>query len=128
MNRPIAKEENSVIYSAFKFLSDAMNESDEPEKVLLRFIRGIEMSHPFMGPYALGHGTMCAIKDERTCRVCGCTETTACATEEGPCAWVQADLCSACVRIVLEEAKLTFGRARIVISPEDDKLFYRDSY
>ena len=30
------------------------------------------------------------------CRVCGCTNTTACQTPTGPCYWVEADLCSAC--------------------------------
>jgi hypothetical protein len=30
----------------------------------------------------------------RACRVCGCTETRACAPD--PCFWVAADLCSAC--------------------------------
>jgi hypothetical protein len=32
-----------------------------------------------------------------SCRMCGCTETTACRDERGqPCSWVAADLCSAC--------------------------------
>jgi hypothetical protein len=31
---------------------------------------------------------------ERTCRVCGCTDLNACT---GGCAWVDADLCSACL-------------------------------
>lgn len=30
------------------------------------------------------------------CRVCGCTEARACVTEDGPCWWVEGDLCSAC--------------------------------
>jgi len=30
------------------------------------------------------------------CRVCGCTENTPCMTEDGPCYWVEKDLCSAC--------------------------------
>ncbi len=29
-----------------------------------------------------------------TCRVCGCTDHHACITPEGPCRWVEADLCS----------------------------------
>lgn len=33
---------------------------------------------------------------ERHCRVCGCTQTTACIGPEGPCAWAAADLCSVC--------------------------------
>jgi hypothetical protein len=33
----------------------------------------------------------------RSCRVCGCTETTACVHETaGPCWWVEQDLCSHC--------------------------------
>lgn len=30
------------------------------------------------------------------CRVCGCTETTPCQTPDGPCYWVEPDLCSSC--------------------------------
>lgn len=33
----------------------------------------------------------------RRCRVCGCTENSACLTEDGPCAWAAANLCTACV-------------------------------
>lgn len=34
---------------------------------------------------------------ERRCRVCGCTDTTACLhPEHGPCWWVEDDLCSHC--------------------------------
>lgn len=32
---------------------------------------------------------------ERTCRICGCTETRACMTECGACHWVETRLCSA---------------------------------
>lgn len=34
------------------------------------------------------------------CRVCGCTESQACMTENGTCIWVEPDLCSACARLV----------------------------
>jgi len=30
----------------------------------------------------------------RKCRVCGCTDTQACMTEDGPCFWLEEDLCS----------------------------------
>lgn len=33
----------------------------------------------------------------RVCRVCGCTDSTPCQTPDGPCHWVEPDLCSACV-------------------------------
>lgn len=33
------------------------------------------------------------MKTERTCRVCGCTDSNAC---EGGCCWVEEDLCSQC--------------------------------
>jgi DNA polymerase III sliding clamp (beta) subunit (PCNA family) len=33
----------------------------------------------------------------RTCRKCGCTDALACVTNEGPCYWVDDDLCSACL-------------------------------
>lgn len=35
-------------------------------------------------------------QDEPVCRVCGCTNESACQTPEGPCRWVEPDLCSAC--------------------------------
>ena len=41
---------------------------------------------------------MSAPAGERACRVCGCTEHDACVDLfGGPCHWVEADLCSACV-------------------------------
>ena len=46
---------------------------------------------------AMEHGARIAIAqayDVRHCRVCGCTELTACRPE--PCAWAAADLCTAC--------------------------------
>jgi len=36
------------------------------------------------------------IKNKK-CRICGCDDDHACMTENGPCYWVEADLCSACV-------------------------------
>jgi hypothetical protein len=42
--------------------------------------------------------TIAAFPDERKCRDCGCTQGHACVTEEGPCYWIAADLCSACAR------------------------------
>ncbi|MDR3510674.1 MAG: hypothetical protein P4L73_03510 [Caulobacteraceae bacterium] len=36
---------------------------------------------------------------DRACRVCGCTWFRACLTEDGPCWWVEDDLCSACDRL-----------------------------
>lgn len=37
--------------------------------------------------------------DENKCKLCGCTESNACITEDGPCGWVddsKKDLCTAC--------------------------------
>jgi hypothetical protein len=39
------------------------------------------------------------------CRLCGCTDSTPCITEEGPCSWVLDDLCSACC-VFLEDQNL----------------------
>lgn len=49
---------------------------------------------------------------ERSCRVCGCTQTTACTEPDTgrPCCWAEPDLCSACVQrgaATPEEAPLT---------------------
>lgn len=38
--------------------------------------------------------------DRPACRACGCSENDACLTEAGPCAWAEADLCTACDGIV----------------------------
>ncbi len=36
-------------------------------------------------------------RTERACRVCGCTELSACVDADGtPCCWMDDDLCSAC--------------------------------
>lgn len=34
------------------------------------------------------------MEEIRTCRVCGCTDDTACQLDHGPCEWVEQDLCS----------------------------------
>ncbi|TCX51968.1 MULTISPECIES: Cas9 inhibitor AcrIIA9 family protein [unclassified Dehalobacter] len=39
---------------------------------------------------------MSEINAEQKCRVCGCSNESACMTEEGACYWVESDLCSAC--------------------------------
>lgn len=33
---------------------------------------------------------------KQRCRVCGCTADRACVDDDGPCWWVERDLCSAC--------------------------------
>jgi hypothetical protein len=40
-----------------------------------------------------------AVGEVRTCRVCGCTDDSACldTASDEPCYWVEPDLCSACV-------------------------------
>jgi hypothetical protein len=30
------------------------------------------------------------------CRICGCSQFNACETDDGPCGWIEEDLCSAC--------------------------------
>ncbi len=37
------------------------------------------------------------------CKVCGCTEDNACMTPDGPCYWVEPDLCSTCAADEAEE-------------------------
>lgn len=112
MKAPMGKDENNVIASTAMLLNDAMKSSGSPEKVLLRFVRGVMQGHQTWGAYCLGRGTATAmINGGRTCRVCGCTEMDACLTTpasmgvEGgpipvvPCSWVEDDLCSACIKI-----------------------------
>lgn len=44
---------------------------------------------------------ICAAPDIRRCRGCGCTDRAACLTEDGPCHWVEPELCSACASSAL---------------------------
>ncbi|PFG16308.1 hypothetical protein ATK74_0842 [Propionicimonas paludicola] len=37
----------------------------------------------------------------RVCAGCGCTDDNACVTREGPCWWINDDLCSACARLAV---------------------------
>lgn len=37
-----------------------------------------------------------AASGKRSCRICGCTDTTACMDGDQPCHWVEEDLCSKC--------------------------------
>ena len=34
--------------------------------------------------------------DERTCRICGCTDITPCVGEDFTCSWADVDLCTFC--------------------------------
>ena len=36
--------------------------------------------------------------DDDKCRVCGCSWDNACVTDDGPCYWVEEDLCSSCAK------------------------------
>jgi hypothetical protein len=40
---------------------------------------------------------------ELICRVCGCTKENRCETKDGPCHWVEYDLCSACAGRKVDE-------------------------
>lgn len=51
------------------------------------------------------------------CRHCGCTDDRACMTEEGPCAWVEPGLCSACA-LISPELFAELGRERVLIYSE----------
>ena len=44
--------------------------------------------------YALGNRLH--RNNERSCRECGCVDWNACMTMEGPCCWIEPDLCSGC--------------------------------
>lgn len=46
-----------------------------------------------------------------TCRVCGCTDSRACVTADGPCYWVEPGLCSACVDLEEVPAVRVFTEA-----------------
>lgn len=54
------------------------------------------------------------IMNQRTCKLCGCTEDNACITDEGPCSWVLNNICSACV-IELTEDQHNQGPFSILI-------------
>jgi hypothetical protein len=95
-------ELNAIIWTTFRELRAGMDGAKEPEKVLLRFVRQVARSHDWWGPYALGRGAGVIMhgEEERTCRICGCTEEDGCATENGTgCFWAGEDLCSECVEM-----------------------------
>jgi len=52
---------------------------------------------------------------ERTCRICGCTQCTPC---PGGCAWVEEDLCSACLTDARREAAVAERLVRHGMPPE----------
>lgn len=64
-----------------------------------RFMYRTELVKVFKKPIPMsGKQGFWNIDDEalRVCRVCGCSEFNACMTDNGPCHWVEKDLCSAC--------------------------------
>jgi len=63
---------------------------------------------------------LCAeCQDEKICRVCGCSEFLPCETGEGPCHWVEEDLCSACV----ETARpMKLGKGIAILAEPDPEL------
>lgn len=60
------------------------------------------------------------------CRVCGCTDDRACVSQdEGPCYWVEEDLCSACVN--KKERVFPLKDGEELIRTEEGCLFIRSS-
>ena len=51
--------------------------------------------------------------DSRQCRICHCTDAEACVTDDGPCHWIEADLCSACAGVAIAQ-EITEERLRQV--------------
>lgn len=45
------------------------------------------------------------------CRVCGCTNNQACVTDDGPCHWVEPDLCSAPICVIGDRARKIIAAA-----------------
>lgn len=65
------------------------------------FVGSAELAYIVARARRCGEGLATArLIQRRYCRVCGCTETTACMTRVGgrwaPCAWAAPDLCDAC--------------------------------
>ncbi len=52
--------------------------------------------NPFQPRIPLGTKEPEPAEKAEICRVCGCTNDRACVTPDGPCYWVEPDLCSAC--------------------------------
>lgn len=61
-----------------------------------RFSKQKHSTETELAPASIGAGSQ-PKGAERACRRCGCTWTTACLTVNGPCCWVEKDLCSACL-------------------------------
>jgi hypothetical protein len=54
-------------------------------------------AHTAEAAAAIGH--LEVLLEEPRCRLCGCTHHSPCETEDGPCAWAEANLCTACAAI-----------------------------
>ncbi len=44
------------------------------------------------------------VEPPRLCRICACSEADACLGHQGPCTWVEQDLCSTCFGLRLKPA------------------------
>lgn len=54
------------------------------------------------------------------CRGCGCTQNNACMTEDGPCYWVETDLCSACAPPIDSMTDMLFTTRTDLTGPLDE--------
>lgn len=65
--------------------------------VMLPRVAMIEEAREICVEFEWDFGFKAVFEDARSCRECGCTDTTACLAAAGePCHWAKPDLCSAC--------------------------------
>lgn len=60
-----------------------------------------------------GEGVDSSAADPMTCRSCGCTQDNACVTENGPCAWAEPGLCTACAEKEADDGDDHFGGSEV---------------
>ena len=79
------------------------------EAIMIFFANLVGDNALFQFPTPIALLSEISIQEVKTCRVCGCTDGHACIRSDGPCYWVEEDLCSACV---VKEAKSIIDKRR----------------
>ena len=80
------------------------------EVIMIFFVNLVGDNALFKFPDPIRLLSELTITEVKTCRVCGCTDSHACIASEGPCHWVEEDLCSACVGKVLQRGPVPRGQ------------------
>ena len=92
---------------ALAICADALGNDDHALRVYQdvkdRLIAPLDQDADFVISDTMITAVVRTLRPYNTCRICGCSHEDACATEHGPCRWVETDLCSGCVEAAREQ-------------------------